>query len=213
VGRRQLPEKERDELRRKILRAASEIITKEGFEALSMRKLADRIGYSAGSIYLYFRNRDEIAKELSREGYSLLLEMMLKEKASKKAPPDELRALIRGYVRFGTEHPETYRLILMGDPVYLEAVFAEKIEDDPATQAYNLLVDAAQRLLAIKEDLSKITPVQLAESLWAAAHGLVSLKLTCPLFPTSTPEELFSVLTTMLFGKEPTDGTKLKRSR
>jgi len=202
VGRRQLPASEKDELRRQILQAAGEIITKEGFEALSMRKLADRIGYSAGAIYLYFKNRDEIAKELSHAGYGLLLKTMLEEKSGSKDAAGELAALLRGYIRFGVEHPETYRLILMGDPVYLEAVFREKIENDPATAAYNLLIEAAKKLLAARKDLLKATPIQLAETLWAAVHGIVSLRLNCPLFPTLPSDELYSTLIAMLLSKK-----------
>lgn len=211
VGRRQLQENEKEELRQTILKAASEIIAKEGFEALSMRKLAERIGYSAGSIYLYFRNRDEIAKELSHAGYSRLLARMTAEIAHAADPAEELSRALRAYVAFGMENPETYRLILIGDPVYIKAVFAEKIENDPATAAYNILIAASKRWLPTRPDLSKTTPVQLAETLWSAAHGIVSLKLTCPLFPTSQAEELLSTMTHMLLGKSTQAGRQKKR--
>lgn len=200
MGRRQQPESERNELRKKILRAAGEIITREGFSSFSMRKLADKIGYSVGSIYLYFQSREEIARSLSYEGYSQLFNEMSAAKAKTKGKnaASQFAALMQAYIRFGMENPETYRLIFMDDPVYLKTIYARKQENDPANLAFKLLVDAISELQSSDHNFPKAHAIQIAETCHAAAHGIVSMKLTCPYFPTSSAEEMSSIMLKML---------------
>ena len=113
MGSRERREREKSEQRQKILNAALEIITKEGFAALSMRKLAERIEYSAASIYLYFTNREQIARELSEMGFEELLNAV--DLATSGTEGSEaLHALGAAYVVFGLRHPEIYRLIFIG---------------------------------------------------------------------------------------------------
>ncbi|HEY0161325.1 MAG TPA: TetR/AcrR family transcriptional regulator [Edaphobacter sp.] len=199
----------RQSLREEILAASRDIITQEGFAALTMRKLAERIGYSPATLYLHFRNRDEIAHAVSRTGYADLLKTLssITEKDRGK-PADRLRSLAKAYVQFGLENPQTYALIFMEDPAYLAAVFAEPAEDDPAAACYNLMLAATGDLLAAGMRPPKagkparaVTAVELTESLWASMHGIVSLKLTCPAFPTAPADLLTEVLIeTMLRG-------------
>jgi hypothetical protein len=109
-------------------------------------------------------------------------------------PAVTLRALCTAYLEFGLAHPETYRLIFVDEPEYLTAVFAKHPADDPATQAYQLLVDAARAIPAAGRTRSKASAVELAEACWASMHGIVSLKLSCPSFPITSPEALCLLL-------------------
>ncbi len=185
----------KEELRQRILEAAREIIMREGFEALTMRKIAERVEYSPAAIYLHFRDRDEIAKQLSREGFAELFRA-LEPAAAVEDPVERLRRIAWEYIRFGMENPETYRLIFM-EYKYLAVVFGgdSKERDDPTSRAaFDLLVRTAAEL-SLQVDA---TPQQIAETLWAAVHGIVSLKLTCPVFPMSTAQELESIMTSAL---------------
>jgi AcrR family transcriptional regulator len=214
MGSQQRRQRAKDDLRTKILTAAREIITEEGFDALTMRKLADRVEYSPASIYLHFRNREQIAVEVSRAGYVDFLAAI--SAAADAHPPADVvarfKALCQAYVRFGLEHPQTYELIFMKDPAYLTAVFAEQAPDDPATKSYDLLVQTAQALIATGHTAAKATPIELAETIWAAVHGIVSLKLTCPAFPTAPTEVLTRIMTeTLLRGlSSPTPPPRTK---
>ena len=202
----------RQSLREEILAAAREIITREGFAALTMRKLAERIGYSPAALYMHFRSREEIAREVSREGYAdLLVALTRATEPHRDDPAARLRALAHAYVRFGLENPQTYALIFMEDPAYLAAVFAVQSGDDPATRSYQLLVEVAGDLISAGHRPPKtrqpgkparaVTPAELAEGFWAAVHGVVSLKLTCPAFPTAPAEVLTGTLVeTLLLG-------------
>jgi len=215
MGAKQRREKARQDARQSILDAARDIISHEGFAALTMRKLAERVGYSAASIYMHFRNRDQIAKEISRGGYADLLTTL--QSASGKDPAARFRALCHAYVRFGLENPQTYALIFMEDPAYLKAVFAEQASDDPATLSYNLLADTMQDLVSPGIRASESPPTELAETVWAALHGIVSLKLTCPAFPSAPAEVLTKIMTdTFLRGlaapRQTAEPTRTNRS-
>ena len=130
--------------RTRILRAARRIIVRQGFAALSIRKLAAMVRYAPGTIYLYFKNREAIGRELCLQGYRELLTCLQAAVRQEANPAANLRALFMAYLEFGLNRPETYRLIFVDEPEYLAAVFAKRPVDDPATQAYRLLVDAAR---------------------------------------------------------------------
>lgn len=185
----------KEELRQRILQAARDLIMRDGFEALTMRKIAEQVEYSPAAIYLHFKDRDEIAKQLSREGFAELFRAL--EPAGRNANPvDRVRHIAQAYVQFGMENPETYRLIFM-EYKYLAVVFggdSQESEDPTSRAAFDLLVNAAAEL-PFRVDA---TPQQVAETLWAAVHGIVSLKLTCPVFPMSSAQELEGIMTAAL---------------
>jgi AcrR family transcriptional regulator len=112
--------RQKQALRERILDAARRIVVREGFAALSMRKIADAIEYSPATLYLHFASRDEIARALCAEGYAQLLSSF-EPLAHIADPAERLKALGRAYIAFGVEHPETYRLIFMEDPSYMGA--------------------------------------------------------------------------------------------
>jgi AcrR family transcriptional regulator len=199
----------RQNLREEILAVSREIIATEGYAALTMRKLAQRIGYSPAALYMHFRSREEIAREVSRDGYAnLLADLTAATAPHRDDPASRLRALARAYVDFGLKNPQTYALIFMEDPAYLTAAYAEHRSDDPATRAYELLVDVAGGLIAAGlrppkagKPARAVTSTEFAEAIWAALHGVVSLKLTCPAFPTSPAEILTGMIVeTLLLG-------------
>ncbi len=192
-------QRERTELRERILDAARDIVRREGFGALTVRKIADAIEYAPGTLYLYFENRDAIARELSFEGFRKLLEAFAPAETLAD-PLARLEAIGRAYVKFGMEHPETYRLIFMEDPQLTTAVF-KAAGDDPGQRAYRALLDPLDELRKAGR-LRRGADVQpLADTLWALVHGIVSLKLTCPGFPVTPVEPLLdTALRTFLDG-------------
>ena len=189
-------EREKKQLRQNILGAAQKIINKEGFKALSMRKLAERIEYSPGAIYLHFQNRNQIAQELALAGYGRLFEELVAALQT-KGLVDRLKNVGLAYVAFGIKHPETYRLIFMGDAEYMEAVFTNPTPDHPAKKCYQILTDIAEALKNEGRYTGKLTPNEIADTIWAALHGIVSLKLSCEGLQTPA-DDLAKIMTTML---------------
>lgn len=189
-------EREKKQLRQNILGAAQKIINKEGFKALSMRKLAERIEYSPGAIYLHFQNRNQIAQELALAGYGQLFEELIAVSQT-KGLVERLKNVGLAYVSFGLKHPETYRLVFMGDADYMEAVFTNPAPDHPAKKCYQILTDIAEALKNEGHYRGKLKPNEIADTIWAALHGIVSLKLSCEGLQTPA-EDLARIMTTII---------------
>ncbi|MFM0739757.1 TetR/AcrR family transcriptional regulator [Paraburkholderia xenovorans] len=209
--------RQKQALRERILDAARRIVMREGFAALSMRKIADAIEYSPATLYLHFASRDEIAQALCAEGYAQLLETFvpLVEIAD---PAGRLRALGRAYVAFGVAHPETYRLIFMEDPSYTGAALGgaggsagvsadnaapPKPDDDPGDASLRIMLAALDELKAAGRLPASTDTAVWAEAFWATLHGIVALNLTCPVFPSVSLDTVVSMALDAWLGVQP----------
>ena len=195
-------ERERAEFREEVLAAARKIVLEEGFDALSMRKIADAIEYAPGTIYLYFESRDAIAFELCRAGFEEFLAALMPA-VSVPDPVERLREIGRRYLKFGLENPGTYRLIFMDDPKYASEAFQEHVDDadSPGMRALGLLVSIFTELREQGRLASDADPMALAEMMWASIHGVTSLKITYHTVPVTGSEELSELMTgTLLAG-------------
>lgn len=166
--------------------AAFEMISEEGFAALSMRKLAERVEYSAASIYLYFENRDRLAQELREFGFQQLLGSMEAATAGldgRKA----LHAMGAAYLSFGSEQAELYRLIFMGDSGYMRAAYSEGASDDAADRAYALLFRVTKNLKGVPDQRG--AAAEVADVIWSCLHGIVSLQVALSGLQDTPPEE------------------------
>src|SRR5581483_625039 len=105
-------EREKQEVRRKILDAARELFVTVGYDAVTMRKIAEKIEYSPTAIYLHFKDKEELIQELcENDFYSFSVHF-----ASVNAiedPEERLRAAGQVYVDFALACPNQYRLMFM----------------------------------------------------------------------------------------------------
>jgi AcrR family transcriptional regulator len=181
-------EREKVERRERILDAAKAIVLAEGFAALTMRKIAERIEYSPAAIYLHFASRDAIAGALVQVGFDELLGY-LEAVPSGVDARERLRAIGEAYVAFGAARPATYKLILM------EHYSAELIGNaagagiPAAARAFGIIAAAMQELIDAGA-LAELTATRAAELYWSALHGIVSLGLTCATFLSGPPAEM-----------------------
>ncbi|MDR5820052.1 TetR/AcrR family transcriptional regulator [Caballeronia sp. LZ043] len=185
-------------LRERILEVSREIVRREGFASLSMRKLAGAIDYSPAALYLHFRSRSEIARALCMEGHLRLREAFVAQ-ASIVDPAARLHAMARAYVEFGLAEPQTYRLMFM-EP----ALSGEAATDDVGAQApadaqeasgavaamLAPIADAFLELRAAGRLPPHAVPAACAEGLWASLHGIVALKLNGAAWPATLVETL-----------------------
>lgn len=193
MGVAQRREREKAELREQILKAARAIVLKEGFEALSMRKIAQAIEYSPATIYLHFPSREEIARQLTREAFGELL-AALAPVASIKDPMERVRAFGKAYVKFGLTKPESYRLCFMTSQDLSSEIFPTKNldnpnSDEPGDRALQLVASTVRELV----DAGRIAPTDpnlTAYLLWSNVHGIVSLQLNCPSMAPFSIDEL-----------------------
>jgi AcrR family transcriptional regulator len=180
MGIAERKERQKAELREQILGAAREIVLEQGFEELSMRKIAEAIEYSPATLYLHFESRDAIALELVREGFVEMLGA-LSPATAEADPLDRLRQIGRSYIRFGIDNPRTYRLIFMEDPKFSNSVIGQQLDapGEPGNIAFEVLESTVSELVA-KGIFRPIDPEIASQLLWSAVHGIVSLRLACP---------------------------------
>src|SRR5258708_29839561 len=101
-------DREKARIREEILDAARTLFVKEGYEHVSMRKIAEKVEYAPGTIYLYFRDKAEILERLCEETFAKLAQKMHAINADPSNPLDGLRRRLRTYVEFGIDNPNYY---------------------------------------------------------------------------------------------------------
>src|SRR4051812_47139326 len=109
IAERKLRQKQ--EVRCSILTAAWQLVKEEGWQSLSIRKIADAIEYSAPVIYDHFENKEGILFEFTRRGFRLLTEELVKAKEGSSSPETQLEAMAYCYWEFALDHKEYYQLM------------------------------------------------------------------------------------------------------
>jgi AcrR family transcriptional regulator len=167
-------EREKEEVRNKILDAARERFAAEGYDKVTMRGIAEAIEYSPTTIYLHFQDKDALVRELCNVDFGRLLEAM--EHAPVPAEPVEaIRQLGRAYVAFALEHPNQYRFMFM-TPI---APLGERQEDSPGALSFGHLLAAVERAVAAGR-FRRVDPVTAAQVLWMSVHGVAAALVTLP---------------------------------
>jgi len=172
-------DQEKQELRQAILTAAGELFLEQGYERFSLRKVAERIGYSPTTIYLYFRDKDDLLFTVVDEGFERFGQQLAAAAASTEDPWERLIALGRAYVAFGLQNPVYYQLMFMQRTDFLTRIQAG--ESQPRIASFRVLQQTVQQAI----DAGVLQPGD-AESyrdvLWALVHGMVSLAISMPTF-------------------------------
>jgi AcrR family transcriptional regulator len=175
VGSAERRHREKTELREKILATAREMFASEGVEAVTMRKIADRIEYSATAIYQYFPDKDALLREICERDFTALAQQSLRV-AREPDPVERLRKLGRAYVEFALKHPSSYRLLFM-TPKAAEPNLERR--GVPERDAYALLRSVVQECIEQGRLSKKSWDAELvAQTLWAGVHGLCALEIT-----------------------------------
>lgn len=164
-------------LQRAILTKARRLLVTEGYNALSMRKIARKAGCSPTSIYLHFKNKDALTHALIDEGIERLNEELEATIASSQGSPvRRLTAMSRTYVAFGLANPEYYQIMFQLHPERMARYPAESYRRARRNlERYADVFEEGQKTGVFREELS---PIFSATVLWTALHGLVSLFLS-----------------------------------
>jgi AcrR family transcriptional regulator len=168
-------QREKVALRQEILAAARDMFAKEGYESVSMRRLAEKIEYSPTTIYLYFKDKHELIHQLCEESFAMLTKRLEKAVGTRGEPVERLKRGLRAYVDFGIEHPNHYRTTFMTPR---EGPGEEKkIEDSQGMRAFEILVHGVME--CVKAGLFRETDVMaVSQALWLTVHGITSLQIT-----------------------------------
>ena len=178
MGVKERREREKSETRDKILDAARELFVTEGYEGVSMRRVAEKIEYSPTAIYVYFADKNELFHELCRQDFARLQEVM--QSAEMPADPVErLRQIGRSYIQFGMRFPNHYVFMFMTPHLPQEPDEEDReIMGNPEEDAYAMLKRAVQEAINARCFRDEVQDAELvSQSLWASVHGVISLNI------------------------------------
>src|SRR5213083_1674875 len=113
MGIKERQERDREAVRRAILDAARDLFVAEGYQNVSIRKIAERIEYSPAAIYGYFPSKDDIFFALAEEGFELLSAPRGMGQNEKLQPLDRIRAIFWRFYEFSREHPQYFWLMFV----------------------------------------------------------------------------------------------------
>jgi AcrR family transcriptional regulator len=165
--------------RAEILKAAERIFVEHGYDGATIRKIADEVGLSSTALYMHFADKGEILHEICRNALEALIAANAHE-ASQDAPPERrLRRMIEGYISFGFQNPNAYRLLYLTRPDEARAG-AESAAQETGSGLY-LAFENAVHAVAETGRLNGDVKAS-AQAIWAAGHGVVSLMITKPYF-------------------------------
>jgi AcrR family transcriptional regulator len=178
MGVKERREREKSETRDKILDAARELFVTEGFEGVSMRKVAEKIEYSPTAIYVHFADKQELFRELCHQDYARLAEVFQSSVMSTD-PIERLKQIGAIYVDFGTRYPNHYKFMFMTPHPPHEPDEADReMMGNPEMDAYAFLKWAVQQAIDAGCFREELTDAELiSQTLWASVHGVISLHI------------------------------------
>jgi AcrR family transcriptional regulator len=196
VSRNRL-QSDKENLRQEIMDAAREMFVAEGYANVSMRKIADKIGYSATTIYLYFKDKNDLLHQICEQTFARLAANIKAINMLSDNPLEKLRSGLREYIHFGLKHPSQYEIVFITPlPVNVETEF----EASNGRVAFDTLRTVITE--CVSANLLKQTDVELiSQTLWAGIHGVTSLLIQHSGFPFVERERLIdSVIDTLISG-------------
>lgn len=172
MGSKERIQRIKEETRVNILDAALEIVNEDGWQALSMRKIADKIEYTAPIIYEYFENKEGILLELTRKGNLLLLNEFKKAKAGQESSEKQLAAMWIAYWDFAFANQPLYKLMF---GVGTSCCDSTKTLPEAAA-ARKLIQDTIAEVMDDDSPSEEIT-CRKYFTFWSIIHGLISINL------------------------------------
>ncbi|MEZ4417737.1 MAG: TetR/AcrR family transcriptional regulator [Gemmatimonadota bacterium] len=176
MGSAERRQREAAETRQRILDAARDLFVRDGYEATSMRAIADRIEYTPTAIYHHFQNKEALLNELCQQDFRALA-AAFQRIGRVEDPVERLERIGAAYVDFALDHPMHYQLMFMTPrpgPDHPKGI--EK--GDPSEDAYAFLLGTVREAMEQGRFREELTDAEeVAQVLWGMCHGLVSLRI------------------------------------
>ena len=200
MGVKERREKERESLRQEILDAAREMFAAEGYASVSMRKIADKIEYSPTTIYLYFKDKNDLLNQICEDTFAQLYQRVSAIRVDSKDALECLRRGIRAYVEFGLEHPNHYEVTFITPIMDYLGQDVHPYEGSMGERTFNFL--RAQITDCIAQGYFQKGDVDvMSQTMWAGMHGLTSILIGHTDFPFVERTKLIDCMTeTMIKG-------------
>jgi AcrR family transcriptional regulator len=202
-----------------ILDAARTLFLEHGFENVSTRKIAERVGISQTALFAHYKTKDDIFGQLIRDAFGELAQALAEIDRQATDDRDWLRRGIAGYIAFGLGHPDAYRLAFMVIKAYRKPYNAGQTDEPeepgegtrvgvPVFMELTRRIGQAMASGVVRADLG--SPLIVAQALWASIHGLVAIQISRPKphFPWEPLEALVQVQTEILLNGLLTGGAR-----
>ncbi len=198
MGVKERRAREKEQLRRQILSAARELFVNEGYENVSMRKIADKIEYSPTMIYLYFKDKADLLDSVCKESLLNLLNTLELLKRDKSNPVENLIKSGKAYVEFGLKYPQDYKLTFVIRPQFQKGLGLQ--EGSVGEKVFSYLCAMVSE--CVRQKTFRAVDVETtAQALWSAVHGVTLLLIDFPDFPWAAKDKLIdAVINTMIEG-------------
>lgn len=169
-------ERQKEELRAKILEAAKDLFIQRGFEETSIRNIAEKIEYSPTTIYLHFKDKDDIFYALHQEGF-ILLNQYLRALQNVADPFERLKAITKAYITFALENREFYDLMFISRSP-MNALSKDKDDEKwvEGNKAFGALTGTVTQCIE-KGYFKGMDPEILSFTCWSMVHGICSLDI------------------------------------
>jgi AcrR family transcriptional regulator len=168
-------QRQKTEVRTSILQAAWEVVLTEGWQALSIRKIADAIEYSVPVVYTHFESKDAILHEFTKEGFRLLTEVITQQRDSETDASRQLEAMAEGYWNFAFAHKEYYQLMFgLGIPA------CEQVKRMIEMQAFADIVHTVIQAVIRAGSQPELDAFLKYHTYLSILHGLASIQMTNP---------------------------------
>ncbi len=165
--------------RQRIIETARNLISSEGLDALTLRRLADTLSVSAPTLYDHLEDKEDLLRSVAELEFDLLMGRYeeIANEVPANQPLERIRAQFRTYVRRSQEDPELFRVMFLFPPALGDLTPGLLDAELPAaTKAFAMAVGSIEEAIRIGE-LSADQPLTVALSMWAGAHGVASLLL------------------------------------
>lgn len=177
MGLKERREREREERRNQILDAARSLLFEKGLNATSINQIAKLAEIGVGTIYFYYKSKEEIFADLQEEGLELLFARILRA-SNKDLPPDEkLREIGLQYIRFSEKNREYYDIInyFLASPKIFFAPNLKSKVDRHGSRIIGLIIETINT--GTRSGLFQSTsPRRDAITLWGTLHGLIQFR-------------------------------------
>jgi len=163
--------RQKEEVRASILATAWQMVEEDGWQSLSIRRIADAIGYSVPVIYDHFQNKEAILAEFAQDGFRLLSKKIQRAKEKSVDPAEQIRAMANAYWRFADKNKAYFQLMYgLGMPgCEIERCFPGR------TDLRSLVMEPITALL-LKGKTPGADPCLKYYTFWSILHGLISIK-------------------------------------
>ena len=182
-------ERQKEELRTKILEVAKALFIERGFEETSIRLIAERIEYSPTTIYLHFKDKDDIFYALHQEGF-ILLNQYFRVLQNVEDPFERLKAITRAYIDFALENREFYDLMFISRSP-MNALTRDDDKWEEGNKAFGALTGTVIECQQ-KGYFKGMDPEVLSFTCWSMVHGICALEVRgrCSIISEENQKEL-----------------------